>query len=144
MTDNKITLETERIELTADKARTEIATTEYHIIGRGLATWHADGINVRSSGGDIEPRTWWADGHIIPPYQAQAIEGAPVYDAADADIDAFSKFVISGPMVNPGVTADQGSGALDYVTVTTYVRMLRERVPGVRFGTVHNGEIIWE
>jgi len=30
------------------------------------------------------------------------------------------------------------------VTVTTYVRMLRERVPGVRFGTVHNGEIIWE
>ena len=120
------------------------ATDEYHIIGRGLVGWHADGINVRSSGGDIEPRTWWTDGHIIPPYQAQAVEGAPVYDAAGADVDAFSKFVISGPMVNPGVPDDQGSGALDYVTVATYVRMLRERVPGVRFGAVHNGEIVWE
>ncbi len=131
------------------------AEREYHIIGRGLAGWHADGVNVRSSGGDIEPRTWWTDGHIIPPYQASAVEGAPVYDASEADVGAYSRFVISGPMVDAKLAGDgwsplggvydpDGPRALDYVGVERYIALLREDVPGVRYGRVHGDEIVWE
>ncbi len=118
-------------------------TREWHIIGRGLNGWHAAGINVRSSGGDIEPRVWWADGHTIPPYQANAIDGALVYDASEADIDAFSKHVIAGPMVNPALDTDEGTGALQYVTVATMERLLRD-IDGMRLGHVQDGEIVWE
>jgi hypothetical protein len=132
-----------------------VQTTEakWHIIGRGLVGWHAEGVNVSSSGGDIEPRTWWADGHTIAPYQAAAIDGAPIYDASGADVDAFSRFVIAGPMVAPELTPDGWNKfghdgaeprALDRVGVQRFIALLRERVPGVRFGRVVEGAIVWD
>ena len=52
---------------------------EWHVIGQGFAGWHAIGVNVRSSGGQL------------------------VYDASKADPAAFTKHVISGPMVDPSL-----------------------------------------
>lgn len=132
--------------------------TRWHIIGRGKAGWHAHGLDdsgneTTSSGGDIVERQWWADGHMIPPYQASAIDGAPVYDAEDAPYDLYASWVYRGPMVNVAIDPDGWSKlghnddaphSLDYVGVERYIRLLRETVPGVRFGRVRNGAIEWE
>jgi hypothetical protein len=127
--------------------------SQWHIIGRGKVGWHADAPNVRSSGGDIEPRVWHVDGSRMAPYQETAREGAPVYDAIDADYEAFARFVIRGPMVDCNLAPDEWDKlghddplpkSLDSVGVERYVNLLRARVPGVRFGRVHNGEIEWE
>ncbi len=62
----------------------------WRIVGRGLAGWHASGVEegnrVSSSGGSLEE------------YVAEAVEGAPVYDAEDADAGAFVHFTMAGPM----------------------------------------------
>jgi len=62
----------------------------WKIIGRGLAGWHAAGIEegnrVSSTGGTLED------------YVSEAEEGAPVYDAEDADVGAFVHFTMAGPM----------------------------------------------
>ena len=64
-------------------------TEPYSIIGRGKAGWHAAGHNVSSSGGTL-------DGYL-----KDARNGALIYDAHDADTDAFTHLVIAGPMVDP-------------------------------------------
>lgn len=127
------------------------------LIGRGLVGWHAAAVNVTSSGGHLDPEVWRTCGHITPGYAQQAPDGTPVYDASEADADAFAHFVIAGPMVNPALQGDEVHGimgfrggadteprALDNVSVARYLRMLRERVPGVRFGTVRNGAVEWD
>jgi hypothetical protein len=125
----------------------------WHIIGRGDAGWHAAGVNVTSSGGSIEAFAWWHDDHRVAPYQESAVDGAPIYDAQDADYAAFSHFVISGPMVDPRLDPDDWKPfrhndpephALDYVGVERYIAMLRVAVAGVRFGRVRGGLISWE
>jgi hypothetical protein len=147
--------------------------TRWHVIGRGFAGWHAAGVNVTSSGGDLDPRPWHAGG-MTRGYLQDAIDGALVYDAAGADPDAFIDFVYSGPMVNPaldpaevdtfsdrytaGRMAPHLDGAfstiatlataptyrgLDSVGVAVY-RSLLEQVPGVKIGTVRNGAIVWD
>lgn len=88
----------------------------YHVIGRGLAGWHAKGINESSSGGDLHPRPWWAGG-FTKGYLEQAIDGALVYDASGADERAFTRLIISGPMVDP---------ALPLMGVSKFVADLRE------------------
>ena len=60
--------------------RTHMANKEWHVIGRGFNGWHAKGVNVSSSGGDIVPRTFWT-GERMTPYTEEAVEGALVYDA---------------------------------------------------------------
>ena len=74
----------------------------YHVVGRGKAGWHAKGINVSSSGGDLENGVYWT-GAPTTGYRHQAVDGALIYDAKDADDAAFTRFVISGPMVDPSL-----------------------------------------
>lgn len=147
--------------------------TKWAIIGRGRAGWHAAAKNVTSSGGSLEPATYWT-GAPIAGYAAEAEDGALIYDARDADEDAFSALVISGPMCDPGLPpeginrwndhdaaarmAPGLSGAfhdlaiaaqsehysgLDYVGIAVYRRLL-EKVPGVRFGRIRNGVAVWD
>ena len=140
----------------------------WDVIGRGKMSWHAETVN-RSSSGGVNPDA----------YAKEAVDGALVYDAMDADYDAFSRMVISGPMLNlrlppdgiermddhtrqiagrmagPGglggafktlatkAATDREFSGLDYVGVGVYERLLRE-VPGVKFGRVQRGRIVWE
>ena len=123
--------------------------TNYYIIGRGHNGWHASGVNVSISGSYTEqPPVHWRT------------EGAAVYDASESDVDAFIKWVLSAPMVNPalepgqvnkfsGPRREQGSyeyeyDPLDYVAVDIYLGLLRKYVPSVRFGTIVDGEVVWE
>lgn len=150
-----------------------MSDTKWAIIGRGRAGWHAAAKNVTSSGGTLEPATYWT-GAPIAGYAAEAQEGALVYDARDADEAAFTHFVISGPMVDPGLPPegvnrfdDKDAAArmapfmagafqvlaqaaqlddysgLDYVGIAVYRRLLAQ-VPGVRFGTIQNGIAVWD
>jgi hypothetical protein len=81
------------------------AEKRWHIIGRGFNGWHATGIDVSSSGGQLDPYEYWT-GEKVSGYLAEAIEGALVYDASEADSVAFTRHVMSGPMVNPALPPD--------------------------------------
>lgn len=76
------------------------------VIGRGFNGWHATGVDVSSSGGDLNPYTYWT-GAAVPGYLAEAIEGALVYDASEADSVAFTRHVMNGPMVNPALAPNE-------------------------------------
>lgn len=146
---------------------------KWEIIGRGKAGWHANAKNVTSSGGDLNPYTYWT-GEKCSGYAKEAAEGALVYDAKDADENAFAALVISGPMVDPslppeavnkfggadaaaqmrpglagafGQLADAAQSptysGLDYVGLGIYRRLLAA-VPGVKFGRVEGGIVVWE
>lgn len=69
------------------------------IIGRGKCGWHASGISrwgtFSSSGGELAK------------YASEAPEGCPVYDAREADTDAFASLIISGPMVDARLSAGE-------------------------------------
>jgi hypothetical protein len=132
----------------------------YLLVGRGKAGWHAQGISsgnkFSSSGGTFEH------------YVSEAPEGCPVYDAENADYDAFAKFTISGPMCDvtlpPGqvnrfslgdskkyatersehATERSEYSSFDFVPLDIYLNLLRDRVPGVRFGKVVNHTVVWE
>lgn len=152
----------------------KIIKNEWHVIGRGLAGWHATGVNVSSSGGDIIDRPWWAGG-IQYGYLHGAIDGCLIYDASQADDAAFSRLVISGPIVNPELGPDEVSkfertdtlrimlpglgGSFQTLAAIAladqtfsgldYVgvnvyRALLSQVPGIKIGTVTNGIITWE
>jgi len=145
----------------------------WHVIGRGFSGWHATGINVTSSGGDLEPRPWWAGG-MTTGYLSEAVDGCLVYDAIDADPAAFTRLVLAGPMVDPALPAEGVSrfmdrqtaaamapglvgafgtiaamaaspayGGLDTVGVGVF-RGLLATVPGIKLGTVIGGVIRWD
>jgi len=61
--------------------------TKWKCIGRGLAGWHASAVDCSSSGGTLEG------------YVEKAEEGAFVYDADAADEEAFTRHILSGPML---------------------------------------------
>lgn len=61
----------------------------WQVIGRGKCAWHAEVDGRRLSGA-----------HKPDELAAEAENGAFVYDAKDADYDAFSALVIGGPMLN--------------------------------------------
>lgn len=150
-----------------------MAPNEWYVIGRGLAGWHALGLKVSSSGGDLDDRPWWAGG-IQAGYLSGAVEGCLVYDAAEADREAFTHLVLSGPMCDPelapgtvnrftdqttaarmapwlggafqqiaAAAQDPEYGGLDYVAVDVY-RTLLAKVPGIKLGTVRAGVVVWE
>jgi hypothetical protein len=108
------------------------------LIGRGWNGWHASGLTgsgnaFSSSGGTLEG------------YIAQSTEGCAVYDASEADETAFAHMVISGPMVSHTVTKDEGTGSFDYISVDSYMALLREKVPGIKIGYVTlAGCVRWE
>lgn len=127
--------------------------TQWHIIGRGLNGWHAAAPLVSSSGGSLDPYVWHGNGTQQPGYAREAIDGCPVYDASEADVSAFSRFIISGPMCEPALPADgwrkfghddDEPKSLDTVGVGRYLAMLRAAVPGVRYGIIHGGEVVWD
>ena len=74
---------------------------KWQVIGRGKAGWHAKSLACSSSGGELEQRRY-ASGAVSPGpgYAAEALDGALVYDAEQADEAAFRDFVISGPMLD--------------------------------------------
>jgi hypothetical protein len=146
----------------------------YHVIGRGFNGWHAVGINVRSSGGDLENGTYWT-GAPTTGYRFQCVPDALIYDASEAEYSVFARLVISGPMVDPALAPDAGSrfgdretaarmapglsgdlqtvammaaaptyGGLDTVGVNIY-RDLLSRVPGIKIGRIDaDGTVIWQ
>jgi hypothetical protein len=81
---------------------TKKAAKQWAVIGRGFNGWHATGVNVSSSGGSLDPYTYWT-GEKCQGYAGEAIEGALVYDASEAEGAAFIAHVMSGPMVDPGL-----------------------------------------
>jgi len=87
---------------------TRLPKKAWHIIGRGWNGWHAKGIDVSSSGGDLQPRPWHAGG-MTTGYLEEAVEGALVYDASEADRETFARLIISGPMVDPRLAPDAGA-----------------------------------
>jgi hypothetical protein len=76
------------------------------VVGRGFNGWHAQGIDVSSSGGQLDPYEYWT-GEKVAGYLAEAIEGALVYDAEKADPVAFTRHVMGGPMVNPALAPNE-------------------------------------
>lgn len=122
----------------------------YRVIGRGFNGWHAQAIDMSSSGGSLEN------------YLKDAAEGALVYDAQDANYDAFVRHVIHGPMCDPALEPTQAKlsrdmwsanritnadpagtfHGFDYVGVGIFERLLR-KIPGMKVGNVVNREIVW-
>lgn len=68
---------------------------KYKVIGRGFCGWHAQNDDTSSSGGTLEG------------YLEKAEEGTFVYDARDADRRAFTKLIISGPMIDTKLNPDE-------------------------------------
>lgn len=82
-----------------------MTTGKWAVIGRGFNGWHATGDGVSSSGGSLEDYTYWT-GKKCNGYLTEAAEGALVYDAENADVNAFVSLVVNGPMVNPAIPPD--------------------------------------
>jgi len=82
-----------------------MTTTKWAVIGRGFNGWHAKGDGVSSSGGTLDGHTYWT-GAKVAGYAAEAVEGALVYDAENAEPNAFVSLVMNGPMVNPAIPPD--------------------------------------
>ena len=137
-------------------------TNKWHIIGRGFNGWHATGVDCSSSGGDLLGYTYWT-GKECSGYAAEAVEGAPVYDASGLDdynstsYDLFVNFVCNGPMVKPGLKKGEAinwnNGFVDfsmdnsellYVSVEDYCSLLKKIVQGIKWGKVKNGVCEWD
>ena len=129
---------------------------EWKFIGRGFAGWHAQAgkehNNASSSGGQLEPYTYWT-GEKCAGYAQEAVEGCPVYDASACEDDeaarnAFISLVVRGPLVDAdledkGPQAYASARSLDYVPVAEIIRRVR-RIKGVRIGKVVKGKVVWE
>lgn len=124
--------------------------TDWKLIGRGKAGGHANGLT--------EENATSGSGATIEEYAKQAKNGTPVYDAMEADYDAFVSHVYRGPIVDPTLPAGTvglfmgGSkpyrttdriGSLDTVAVDVALWLLFRNVPGVRFGIVKSGAVQW-
>ena len=124
-----------------------------NIIGRGKASWHTHGIyqgnKCSSNGGTLEG------------YALEARDDTPIYDAEGAEHDAFITFVFRAPLIDVSLQPGQARKAMsqatlivqaessvltsfDYVSVDVYLELLRLQVPGVRFGIVRSGKVIWD
>lgn len=79
---------------------------QWKVIGKGHSGWHADAGNMSSS--SYDPGDDRRDAYV-----AEAAEGCLVYDASEADADAFVRFVLGGPMCKPGLEAPEVFGAED-------------------------------
>lgn len=116
-------------------------------IGKGWEGWHGGAKNwtLTGYGRDAEETSvWWACQHAQPTLAAQCMDGALAYDASEADRDAWQAWIIRGPMIRPDIDgADEGFGSLDYVSLTTWIRTAKARVPGLRTGVVQDGRIEW-
>lgn len=147
----------------ATKGR-EAAVKRNLLIGRGFNGWHALGIDetgcsFRSSGGSLDDYTYWT-GKECHGYLSEAREGCLVYDAEHLDGrdggEAFARFIFRGPMAEARIEHDYADGMYgetrslrdctgsDFVSPASYIKLLRERVPGIKLGVVRDGQIQWE
>lgn len=110
------------------------------LIGKGFNGWHASGL----SGGNRFSST----NGSLEDYVSRANEGTPVYDASETDFETFAHIVISGPMVSHTVGESKKGGeytALSYISVDSYIALLRAKLPGVKIGYVTvAGCVRWE
>jgi hypothetical protein len=132
----------------------------YKVIGRGQASWHADAGMVEhgaiSGGGEYTTRES-SKGGTLEGYVAQAVDGCFVYDADEADADAFINHVFKDPLVdvdlpagcmrkalsNEHIIAEPEVLSIDHVALDIFEATLR-RVPGMKFGRVVGGKVVWE
>lgn len=82
-----------------------------------LATIGRGGSTIYLSNGSRITASW-----PIPLIQHLA---CPVVDLRPIPFDRLVHFSIRAPMVDPTRTEDEGTGAFDWVTTTTYVRLAR-------------------
>lgn len=82
-----------------------------------LATIGRGGSTIYLSNGSRITASW-----PIPLIQHLA---CPVVDLRTIPFVQLVHFSIRGPMVDPTLTEDEGTGAFDWVTTTTYVRLAR-------------------
>lgn len=143
--------------------------TTWLVIGRMKAGWHAEAAGgSSSSGGTLEKYVTEAvDGTAV--YDGDACDydlvarhvlGGPMLQAGLCGVKRFGQNDrqaaarmlpgLSGgfdTMVQiallEGESKDETYGSLDYVDWPTYKRLLA-KIPGMRFGTVRNGQVIWE
>jgi len=132
---------------------------QYKIIGRGKAGWHAEAGIVETgsiSGGGTYSTKESSSGGTLEHYALEAV-GCLVYDAEGADDNAFIDHVYNGPMVDVCLPAGyyrpllrESTPALnfilhscDHVALDIFEGLLR-RVPGMKFGRVVKGKVVWE
>ena len=143
--------------------RREAPVKQLLLIGRGFNGWHAagideDGNSFRSSGGRLDDYTYWT-GQECYGYLSEAREGCFVYDAEHLEgmeEEAFTRFIFRGPMAEAKITHDYAEGFVnehvaladcggtDFVSPASYIKLLRERVLGIKLGIVRGGQIVWE
>ena len=143
------------------------SSTVYGIVGRGKAGWHALGMSgpheVSSSGGTCEGYASDSpDGTLV--YDAEEADysafvklvcGGPIvrpnlmphevqrFGAADKATLFGMLPALKGGFATIAAIAATDLSSLDYVGVGVYEALLRE-VPGVRFGRVQSGKVVWE
>lgn len=124
---------------------------QYKIIGRGQASWHADAGTVEhgaiSGGGEYTTKES-SNGGTLEGYAAEAVEGCLVYDASEVDSDLFIRHVYNDPMVDvdllPGTMRESYfGGRFSHVAVDVFEGLLR-KMPGMKFGRVIKGKVVWE
>ena len=106
--------------------------TTFYIVGRGLADWHAAGVDgegnkMSVSGGDLED-TPWPYGGVKRGLLKDAPAGTPVYDAHDLTGDACHAFI-------DWVFTRAGDGYTSEMAAEL-IAGLRASVPGIKLGVV--------
>lgn len=138
------------------------------IIGRGKAGWHASGIcngnRCSSSGGTLEgyakdaktgTPVYDADKADTDAFTSLVISGPMVDPTLEpGTVKRFGEDEkramlgmlpgLGGAFATLATLAMADVSSLDYVATDVYLAMLRERVPGVRFGRVERGSVVWE
>jgi hypothetical protein len=128
--------------------------SKWKVIGRGKAGWHADAGTVVETYGKCKVSS---SGGTLESYLAEAVDGAFVYDADEADDEAFRHHVIAGPMLDvdlptgyyrsvfewPKPRNGAKLAGVDCVALDIFEECLRE-IPHVKFGKVVNGNVVWE
>jgi len=143
--------------------------TTWGVIGKGLAGWHAQSADGNTSSTSYDRRPEQA-----AEYARDAVDGALVYDASEADVDALTDHVFKGPMCNPSLPPDGYRRFMDRETArmmlpglsgafkayaeaaqnpqfsgldyvgTGIFESLLRKIPGIKIGKVLNGKIAWE
>jgi hypothetical protein len=149
-----------------------VSHPKWQVIGRGFAGWHAKAVGVTGEGGTLEDRDY--PGGRIAGYASEADDGALVYDgqacgdefvrhvingpilSLELAPDAYERFserhalslVADGlgggfQALAAKALADETWTGFDRVGVGIFEGLLR-RIPGMRLGRVHGGEVTWE
>lgn len=125
---------------------------KWKLIGIGFCGWHA---KKKDHSGVSD----YKDLKTLEFFAKEAEEGAVVYDASQANLNAYVDFMFKGPMIDFDLFGKEyelsdsnmdfsskigGFSGFDFVAPELYLCLMREYVPGVRFGKVINGKVEWE